>query len=353
MGKCYRQLNWEDRVRLEALLLGGISKKEIAGILHCHISTVYREIKKGSYEHRNSDYTTEVRYSPEIAQQKYELGLQNRGADLKIGSDFELANYIEDRIVNENYSPDAVIGELSLPENEGKFETTICTKTVYNYIDKGVFLCLTNKDLPVKSDCRRDYRKIKKTRKRAQPGESITHRPEEIDKREEFGHWEMDSVMGKQGVSEHCLVVLTERMTRDELIFKTPDHTAASVVEVLDNLERKWGENFHKIFKTITVDNGTEFSDCAGMERSCLKLNAQRTKLYYCHPYSSWERGSNENLNKMIRRWIPKGTNFDSKTSGEIISIQEWMNHYPRRIFGYRSSAELFEQELAKILNAA
>lgn len=353
MGKCYRQLNWEDRVRLEALLLGGISKKEIAGILRCHISTVYREIKKGSYEHRNSDYTTEVRYSPEIAQQKYEAGLQNRGADLKIGSDFELANYIEDKIVNENYSPDAVIGELSLPENEGKFETTICTKTVYNYIDKGVFLYLTNKELPVKRNWKRSYRSIKKIQKRTQAGESISDRPEEIDKREEFGHWEMDSVMGKQGESKNCLVVLTERMSRKECIFKVPDHTATSVVSVIDELEKEWGNDFQRVFKTITVDNGAEFSDCAGMEKSCLHPEMKRTKVYYCHPYSSWERGSNENLNKMIRRKIPKGTNFDSKTPEEIISIQEWMNHYPRRIFGYRTSEELFEQELDKLLNAA
>lgn len=353
MGKCYRQLNWEDRVRLEALLLGGISKKEIAKILHCHISTVYREIKKGSYEHRRSDYTTEVRYSPEIAQQKYEAGLQNRGADLKIGSDFELVNYIEDKIVNGNYSPDAVIGELSLPENEGKFETTICTKTVYNYIDKGVFLCLTNQDLPVKSESKRDYRKIKKVQKRAQSGESISARPEEIDKREELGHWEMDSVMGKQGKSKSCLVVLTERMTRKEYIFKVPDHTAGSVVSVIEALEKEWGNDFSKVFRTITVDNGTEFSDCAGMESSCLHPGTKRTKVYYCHPYSSWERGSNENLNKMIRRWIPKGTNFDSKTQEEVLSIQEWMNHYPRRIFGYRTSGELFEEELGKLLHAA
>lgn len=353
MGKCYRQLQREDRLRLEALLLAGTDKKKIAEILHCHISTVYREIKKGSYEHLNTDYTTEIRYSSDLAQQKYEFGLQNRGVDLKIGSDYELADYIEEKIVNENYSPDAVVGELSLPENQGKFKTTICTKTVYNYIDKGIFLCLTNKDLPVKNDSKRSYNKVKKAQKKAQAGESITHRPGEIDKREEFGHWEMDSVMGKQGESEQCLVVLTERKTRAELIFKTPDHTASSVVEVLNSLEKEWGNHFSKLFKTITVDNGTEFSDCAGMEQSCLDPNMKRTKMYYCHPYSSWERGSNENLNKMIRRWIPKGTNFDAITVEEVINIQEWMNQYPRRLFGYRSAAEMFDQELKKLLDAA
>lgn len=353
MGECYRQFCWEDRVKLEGLLLAGTDKKTIAEVLCCHISTIYREIKRGEYEHLNSDYMTEIRYSPDLAQQKYEMGLQNRGVDLKIGSDQELADYIEEKIVNENYSPDAVIGELSLPENQGKFKTKICTKTVYNYIDKGVFFCLTNKDLPVKKDSKRDYKKVKKMRKRRSAGESIAQRPEEIEKREEFGHWEMDSVMGKQGVSKKCLVVLTERMTRKELIFKAPDHTAASVVDILDSLEREWGDYFSKVFKTITVDNGTEFSDCAGMEKSCLGVEGKRTKIYYCHPYSSWERGSNENLNKMIRRWILKGSNFDDTGMEEIIQIQEWMNHYPRRIFNYKNAEELFEQELEKLQEAA
>lgn len=96
--------------------------------------------KKGSYVHRKSDYTIGVRYSPEIAQQKYEAGLQNRGAGLKIGSDFELANYIEDKIVNGIYSTDAVIGELSLPENEGKLKPPSVRKWFTTILIKG-FSC--------------------------------------------------------------------------------------------------------------------------------------------------------------------------------------------------------------------
>lgn len=349
MGKHWRQLQWEDRLKLEALHSAGHKAKEIAEILHVHYTTIYNELKRGQYEHLNSDYTTEVRYSPEIAQRKYEEGLKNRGADLKIGKDFKLANYIEKKIVEEGYSPRAVVGEIKAKGMSEEFDTMICPVTLYSYIDKGIFLRLTNKHLPIKRNQKRDYNKIIRHQKRANAGDNINLRPESIETREEFGHWEMDSVVGKQSVSKNALLVLTERKTREEIICKLPDHTAASVVAALDELERLWGESFKKVFKTITVDNGSEFADVDGIERSCLIEGEKRTKTYYCHPYCSWERGSNENANKLIRRHIPKGSNFDSKTEAEIIAIQEWMNHYPRRIFGYRTSEELFQEELALI----
>ena len=88
------------------------------------------------------------------------------------------------------------------------------------------------------------------------------------------------------------------------------DKTAASVVQALDSLEQEYGRAFPHIFQTITCDNGTEFSDHEGIERSATG-EGQRTKLYYCHPYSAYERGTNENTNKLIRRFVPKGTNFE------------------------------------------
>lgn len=186
------------------------------------------------------------------------------------------------------------------------------------------------------------------TQKRATKGESIENRPEEIDTRETFGHWEMDTVVGARGVSKKSLLVLTERKTRKEIIFLLKEHTAAAVVKALDRLERKTGAAFRKIFKTITVDNGSEFADWQGMERS--KRNKKnRTKVYYCHPYSSWERGSNENQNKLVRRHIPKGVNFDDKTQGDIDNIAEWINNYPRRLFEYQSAEKLYNDELKKI----
>lgn len=159
----------------------------------------------------------------------------------------------------------------------------------------------------------------------------------------------MDSVMGQQGKSKNALVVLTERKTRYEKIFKVKDHTAASVVKCINSLERKWGRLFSDIFKTITVDNGTEFADCEGIEKKD-KKGKKRTEVYYCHPYCSSERGSNENQNRMIRRHIPKGTNFDRKTKKDIQKVEDWLNNYPRPMFGGRSSQELYEEEMRLII---
>ena len=344
------QLTRADRIKIEALLKEGLSKTKIAAHLGVHRSTIYNELKRGKYEHRNSDWTTEIRYSPDIAQEKAEENLKVRGTQLKIGNDIAYANYIEDKIVNEDYSPAAVLGELKAQGREGEFNTTVCVATLYSYIDKGVFLKLTNKDLPVKKNKKRGYKKVRKQQARAAAGDSIEKRPEEIDRRGEFGHWEMDSVIGKRGVSKNVLLVLTERKTRDEIIFKLPDHTDEAVVAALDRLERRYGADmFRQIFKTITVDNGSEFADVNGLERSILEEGEKRTHLYYCHPYSSWERGTNEVTNKMVRRKVPKGTNFDDKTDEEIEEIASWINGYPRRIHGYRSAGELFTEELEKL----
>ena len=344
------QLTRADRIKIEALLKEGLSKAKIAAHLGVHRSTIYNELKRGEYEHRNSDWTTEKRYSPDIAQEKAEENLKVRGTQLKIGNDIAYANYIEDKIVKEDYSPAAVLGELKAQGREKEFNTTVCVATLYSYIDKGVFLKLTNKDLPVKKNKKRGYKKVRKQQARAAAGDSIEKRPEEIDQREEFGHWEMDSVIGKRGISKNVLLVLTERKTRDEIIFKLPDHTDEAVVAALDRLERRYGSDmFKQIFKTITVDNGSEFADVNGLERSILEEGEKRTHLYYCHPYSSWERGTNEVTNKMVRRKVPKGTNFDDKTDEEIEEIENWINGYPRRIHGYRSAGELFTEELEKL----
>ena len=344
------QLTRADRIKIEALLKEGLSKAKIAAHLGVHRSTIYNELKRGEYEHRNSDWTTEKRYSPDIAQEKAEENLKVRGTQLKIGNDIAYANYIEDKIVKEDYSPAAVLGELKAQGREKEFNTTVCVATLYSYIDKGVFLKLTNKDLPVKKNKKRGYKKVRKQQARAAAGDSIEKRPEEINQREEFGHWEMDSVIGKRGISKNVLLVLTERKTRDEIIFKLPDHTDEAVVAALDRLERRYGvDMFKQIFKTITVDNGSEFADVNGLERSILEEGEKRTHLYYCHPYSSWERGTNEVTNKMVRRKVPKGTNFDDKTDEEIEEIENWINGYPRRIHGYRSAGELFTEELEKL----
>lgn len=341
--KHFKHLTFNDRLTIEKMLKVGDKPTKIAKALDKHRSSIYREINRGRYIHTNSDLTTEERYSPDIAQEKYRESLKAKGPDLKIGNDQEYADYLEEKIAGEGYSPEAALGEI---EEKGlKFKTKISKATLYSYIDMGLFRRLSNKDLPVK------YRKKKKKKKvhrqkRASAGKSIEKRPPIVDTRERFGDWEMDTVIGKRDESKHSLLVLTERKTRYELIYLLPEHTTERVVETLGKLEAKWGDKFSTVFKTITVDNGSEFADHEGIVRSSLS-DKERIDLFYCHPWCSFERGSNENANKLIRRKIPKGTNFDDKTEADIQEVEDWVNDYPRGIFGYKSARVMFESELS------
>ena len=346
MGKLFKHLSQNDRIKMETMLNSGHKVVEVAEYLHVHRRTIYREIKRGEYTHRNSDYTEETRYSSDLGQKNHDWNAQGKGRNIKIGNDRPLAEYIEGKIIEDKYSPEAALAAAA--ESGIEFTTSISVRTLYRYIDKGIFLKLTNKDLPVKGK-RKKHNKRVRVQKRASAGESIENRPDEVKDREIFGHWEMDTVKGKQGVTKSCMLVLTERKTRDEIIVKLPDQKAASVVEAIDRLERKWGDMFTKVFRSITVDNGVEFSDYEGLERSVLHEGEKRTFAFYCHPYSSWERGSNENNNRLIRRHIPKGEDFDEKQDRDIEYIENWINNYPRGIFGFKTSAQLFEEEIRKL----
>ena len=159
----------------------------------------------------------------------------------------------------------------------------------------------------------------RKTQKIIQRGDNISHRPEKANNREEFGHWEGDLIVGARNTSKEALFTIIERTTRIYLCFKIPNKEMKSVVSLLDKLETNIGtNNFKDIFKSITFDNGTEFKDFTNMERSYF-INEARTKIYYANPYHSWERGSNENGNRMMRKFYPKGTDFSATSVCTII----------------------------------
>jgi len=336
----YKHLNERDRYKIEILLKERLKPFEIGQRMEKGIRTIEREIAKGKVRLLNHDLTYREEYCADAGQRIYEENARNKGPGLKIGKDHKLVKHIENKIIKDKFSPDAVIGEI---EEKGlKFETKISTKTLYNYIDRGdVFLNLTNKDLPVKKEGKkRDYKKVKIPHKNLK-GTSIEERPPEVEKREEYGHWEMDCVVGNKGGSGAVLLVLSERQRREEIIIKIPGKTQESVIASLDVLERKYGKEFKEKFKTITVDNGSEFLDYKGIERSVKGKDSKRVDLYYAHPYSSWERGTNENINKLIRRFIPKGTDIGKIGAKRIKYIESWINSYPRRILGYKSSNDM------------
>ncbi|MDR2589830.1 MAG: IS30 family transposase [Oscillospiraceae bacterium] len=331
----FKHLTENDRLIIESMLNQKRKPEEIADRLGFNKSTIYRELNRGRYTRLSHDYIYYETYSPDIAHERYRQNLKNKGPALKIGDDHKLADYIEHKILHYKYSPGAILGEIKI--NGLVFDTTISISTLYSYISKGVFLRVTNKDLPNRGKQKKQYRRIRQSR--PSKGDSIEKRPHTINNRIEFGHWEMDLLEGTKK-SKSAILVLTERMTRIQINEKIPNKKSASVIQALQRLKKRYGKRFAENFKSITVDNGSEFQNCLEMEKY--------TKIYYCHPYSSWERGSNENQNRMIRRHFPKGTNFDNVTKKSISQAETWLNNYPRKIFGYKSANEIYSELINK-----
>lgn len=342
--KGYKHLTAHDRNKMAKMRKEGATMRQIGAALHVSAATVCRELKRGTYTYMNADYIEVTEYIPERSQKRYEANLEAKGPGLKIGNHRDYAEKLEELIVDYDYSPSAALHEIEThPEIYGEFGVRVCRQTLYSYVEKRIFARLTNKDLPFKGSRQKKKTKHIRRMKSAAKGDSIEKRPEEVNTRQEPGHWEMDLVVSCRG-GHKCLMALTERVTRQEIMRLIPDKSAASVVRAMNTLERKYGKMFPEVFKTITVDNGTEFSNCEGMETSIFKAGGQRTKVYYCHPYCSSERGSNEKQNQMIRRKFPKGTDFDRVSPKEVRMVEDWLNRYPRKILGWYSSADLFNQ---------
>lgn len=333
MIKKQHYMTHDERQKLETLYNDAkLPVAQIAKILGFCRQTIYNEIKLGLYEH-DYGYYSKMRYSADKAEGRHKYAQTAKGRPLKIGNDRAYAEYLEQKITTDKYSPATA---LAAARKEG-FTTSICTTTLYSYIDKRVFLHLTNKNLWVKS--KRKEKKEGSEQRIAHPKlPSIADRPKHINKRSEFGHWEMDLIVGKAKTSA-VLLTLTERMTRQELIFKLPNKKAATVCAVFDRLERTMGKYaFQKKFKSITTDNGPEFLVLKNLQQSI--HGGKRFDVWYCHSYSAWEKGTNENHNRMIRRWFPKGTDFTKVSKKRIAEIQDWMNNYPRKILNWNTPNE-------------
>ena len=270
--------------------------QDIASALGKCERSIYYEINRGLCVQQTSGYEFIEVYCPEVAERRYREFLKEKGRDLKIGKDHALARRLEELVMVHGFAPGAALAEI---RNNGEvYDTVICENTLYNYIYRGdVFLQLTPDHLHNKG--RRHYAaNSKRQAARSSHGKSIETRPQEVKGRGSFGHWEMDSIMGCKG-SKKALLVLTERRTRMGIVMLLEDHTAASVVKAINRLERRFGKLFYKLFKSITVDNGCEFQDFEGIE-AAHRRKGKRTVVFFCHPYSAFERGSNENMNRLI-----------------------------------------------------
>lgn len=192
--------------------------RQIGAALHVSAATVCRELKRGTYTYMNADYIEVTEYIPERSQKRYEANLEAKGPGLKIGNHRDYAEKLEELIVDYDYSPSAALHEIeNHPEIYGEFGVRVCRQTLYSYVEKRIFARLTNKDLPFKGSRQKKKTKHIRRMKSAAKGDSIEKRPEEVNTRQEPGHWEMDLVVSCRG-GHKCLMALTERVTRQRTV---------------------------------------------------------------------------------------------------------------------------------------
>jgi len=333
-----KHFNWEERVRLEALVRTLFPRghkpdfTRLGVLLGRHRSSVSRECARGTVVNLTGELVPFHAYSARKAQDAADRAALNKGPRPRLTTG--VAALVRDLILLEGLSPFAAVTRLHA---RGDLPWVPCERSVYYAIDAGL-IGVSRSQLP--------YGPAGKRRKRAgarmaytnPKGKPITERPPGAQDRSEYGHWEMDTVVGGTGTSPACLLVLTERMTRREIIRKIPARTQAAVVRELDRLERAGHALFNGL-KTLTCDNGCEFLDFDAIEKSALRAG-RRCAVFFAHPFRASERGSNENANRIVRRFVPKGADISAFTRKQIQRIEDWINALPRKILDGLSAEE-------------
>ena len=333
-----QHLTCEERHDIEVHLKDGWSTYKIARHLNRPYNTIKNEIARGTV----ALYHGKVfRYKADAGQRQY---LENRRSSTRKYRCLETAaflQYVVKQFRQQGWSLDACVGNALLTGQFSRKEM-VCTKTLYNYVDLRL-LPVRNIDLPEKLRRNTKARRVRENRKNL--GKSIEERPQSIEKLDEFGHWEFDSVLGSKNAEEPVVLTLVERMTRQAIWLKVRNHSAAAVTEAVSRLKQIFGAQFSRVFKTMTADNGSEFSELSASQ-------AAGTSVYFTHPFSSWEKGTNECHNRMLRRFIPKGKSISGYSPDDILHFADMMNALPRKILGYHTPEELFEKELDRIYAA-
>lgn len=326
-----------ERGQIEALHRAGHSIRDIGRRLGRAHQTISNELKRGTTTQLKTGRTPYTAYFAETGQAVYVRNRLNCGAKSKLLAASEFIDFACEKITDQGWSPDAVVG-FANNQTDWKGKPMVSTKTLYNYIDLDL-LHVRNIDLPMKTRRNTKTKRVRSNRRIL--GMSIAERPPEIEERAEFGHWEIDTVEGQKS-DDNVLLTLIERKTRNYYAILLDDQDHDSVDYAITQLQRDFGELFPQVFKTITSDNGSEFSN--------LTVGLQGvTDVYFCHPYSPYERGSNERHNGLLRRYIPKGKAISDYSSNAIQRIYQTLNNLPRRILDYQQPAVLFDEELAKL----
>ena len=298
-------------------------------------STLYEEIKRGTVTQKRSDWTYYEQYFAQSGQMRYERNRENSGKPSKFNAAQDFIRYVENAILKDKHSPDAICGRA---KRMNLFEVSVCTKTIYNYIVMGL---LKVKNIDLRQKVRRRKRKEKKNHDDGRTlGESIDRRDPLVDERSTFGNWELDTIVGKKG-TDPVLLAADERKKRKRHLIKIRAKTAEAVAEGIAKLRELYGAQFSQVFRTITCDNGSEFAR--------LQEAVPEAKVYDAHPYAPWERGTNEKQNALVRYFIPKSMDMTNLSEEEVQRVEVWINTLPRKILGYETPQERFDAALKNL----
>lgn len=315
----YKHINMNERCCIANFLDLGWSIRKIAKYLNRNASTISREIKRNSIDGK---------YLAHIANETYLNNRMNCGAKLK-SNNSKLIKYIE-HALNKTWSPEQIAGRLRLDYKDDK-SMRVEFKTIYRWIYKKIIVKGNVNILRRKGKSL----KPKETRGKFNIGKSIKDRPKEVRKRETIGHWELDTVVSSRGKSKACLSTFVERKSR-YLIAQAMDNRKSTTFNL--HCFKAFESIPSKLVKTFTVDRGKEFAGYNEIEE---KLNIS---IYFADPYASWQRGSNENTNGLLREFYPKKFDFATITQEELDIVINIINNRPRKCLGYKTPTEVFNE---------
>lgn len=345
----YHHLTKDDRAKIQSLIEqvdeNGkrlFNNSYIARYIGVNRSTITRELRRiKSKINIRSGKIKNKPYNADDAQNDYEFKRSMSKANYILDDFPKLKEYIENKILNDKWSPDTIAGYIishKLYKQDGF--TSISTTTIYRAIHYGL--------LKVKKEDTRRMTKFEKSGKYSKKGQlpdnkisfSIELRPDDINNRESFGNWELDTVISTTKGIHKCLMTLTERKTRFEIIGILEAKTKEEVIVKFKKIQEYLKKNIKSIINSITTDNGGEFAGFLEI------IEITGAKFYFCHPYASCEKGTNEKHNSIIRYFIPKSTLIENYTVDEINDICHWMNNYPRKVLNYFTPQEVLQKEL-------
>lgn len=317
MPKQYNQITADERDKIAVFLAGGFNYSDIARMLGRDRSSIMREIKRNSskqyhvYTSMHADKRSILRKS-----------MANRHDRLK---DDVIRTYVHEKL-KEHWTPELIAGRIE--QDHPGF--TISHEAIYQYIYQ---------DAPeLKKYLPRSHR-VRKKRKTAQPNSvnripdrvGIDQRPQEANERTQFGHWEADAVVSRQSLAS--LAILAERASRLTKLKKIDRNNAENFSEAIISRLTTLAPNRRK---TITYDNGKENMNHQGINESL------GTQSFFCNPYHSWEKGSVEQIAGLVRRYLPKKTDFAKVSEDQITFIEHQLNSRPRKCLGFKTPNEVF-----------